>query len=258
MSMETVLITGASSGIGLELAKLFAADGAHLILVARRVDKLEALAADIRAHFPVPVDVVAADLSDPHAPDALVETLNQRGITVDVLVNNAGFGARGRIAELSLSRQMEMIQVNVTAATRLARLLVTGMLERRRGGILNVASIAAFQAGPFMGVYYATKAYLLSFSEALAEEVAGSGVTVSCLCPGPTVTEFGDVAGMTATPAFKYVAATAASVALAGYRGYRKGRVVVIPGCLNRVVTFIGRLVPRSAARRFAGALQKE
>ena len=244
MSMETVLITGASSGIGLELAKLFAADGAHLILVARRVDKLEALAADIRAHFPVPVDVVAADLSDPHAPDALV--------------NNAGFGARGRIAELSLSRQMEMIQVNVTAATRLARLLVTGMLERRRGGILNVASIAAFQAGPFMGVYYATKAYLLSFSEALAEEVAGSGVTVSCLCPGPTVTEFGDVAGMTATPAFKYVAATAASVALAGYRGYRKGRVVVIPGCLNRVVTFIGRLVPRSAARRFAGALQKE
>ena len=183
-----MLITGTSSGIGRELARQFAGDGADLVLIARNEDRLRELAGELTAESGVTVEVVPADLSLPGSPDQIVQTLAQRQIYVDVLVNNVGFGARGPVAEIGVGRQLEMIEVNVAALTRLTALLLPGMLERRRGGILNVASTAAFQPGPNSAVYYATKAYVLSFTEALAEEVRGSGVRVSCLALGPTDT----------------------------------------------------------------------
>ena len=175
MTHETVLITGASAGIGWELARQFAADKSNLVLVARRRERLEELAAQLRAQRGVDVHVVPADLGRADAPQTIVDQLTRDGLAIDVLVNNAGFGALGPVATLDRKRQMEMIQVNVTALTHLTRLLLPGMIERRRGGILNVASTAGFQPGPFMAVYYATKAYVISFSEALADELAASG-----------------------------------------------------------------------------------
>ena len=202
MAKETVLITGASSGIGLELARLFAADGSDLILVARREAELQSLADDMAASHGISARVMTEDLSDLSAPQRIVDRLATDELELDVLVNNAGFGLRGPAAELDLQRQLDMLQVNVTALTHLTRLLLPAMIARRRGGVLNVASTAAFQPGPHMAVYYATKAYVLSFSEALAEELGGTGVTVSCLAPGPTATEFADAADMRDTLLF--------------------------------------------------------
>ncbi|MCL2330293.1 MAG: SDR family oxidoreductase, partial [Phycisphaerae bacterium] len=195
-SQETVLVTGASAGIGLELAKLFAAAGARLVLVARRVAKLEELAIQWKQQYQVDVRVLAADLSKPQTPDEIVRTLADWQVDIDVLVNNAGFGMQGEFAKLDADRSIEMINVNISALTRLTRLMLSGMLERRRGGVLNVGSIAGFLPGPYMSVYYATKAYVISFSEALAEEVRDQGVTISCLAPGPTESEFASVAHM--------------------------------------------------------------
>ena len=169
MSVETVLVTGASSGIGLELARCFAADGCRLVLVSRKGNVLEELAAELRKAHKIQAQVFTADLAHPEAPTRLLAHLQSAGLKVDVLVNNAGFGAQGKFAELPLARQLDMLQVNITSLTHLTGLLLPGMIERRRGGILNVASTAAFQPGPGMAVYYATKAYVLSFSEALAE-----------------------------------------------------------------------------------------
>lgn len=254
---ETVLITGASAGIGVEFARLFAADGAALVLVARRVDRLETLAAELRNRNGSTVLVIAGDLSDPRYPGELCDKLQADGVTIDVLVNNAGFGARGDFADLDFKRQCDMVQVNVTAPTVLSRMLLPGMVARRRGGILNVASIAGFQPGPYMGVYYATKAFLLSFSEAIAEEVRGKGVTVSCLCPGPTITEFGQAAGMDSTIVFRHWAMTAEAVARIGYDGFRRGKAVVVPGLLNKISTLVVRVIPRSVVRRLVARIQK-
>jgi hypothetical protein len=256
MTQETALITGASAGTGWELARLFAAAQSNVVLVARRRERLEELAAELRAQHGVAVHVVAADLGRADARQAIVDQLTRDAVTIDVLVNNAGFGALGPVAELDLARQMEMIQVNVAALTHLTRLLLPGMIERRRGGILNVGSTAGFQAGPFMAVYYATKAYVISFSEALADEVASSGVTVSCLCPGPTVTEFAETAKMGHTLLFKLRPMTAQQVARAGYRGFRRGKLLVVPGWLNYLGSSGARLAPRSIARGIARRLQ--
>jgi short-subunit dehydrogenase len=256
MGQETVLITGASSGIGLELARLFARDGSALYLVARDVDKLASVADELRRESRASVRVMAKDLRGPDAQGEIVTEIEREGGQVDVLVNNAGFGALGTVANLDLDLQMEMIAVNVDAPTRLTRLLLPGMLERGRGGILNVASTAAFQAGPNMAVYYATKAYLLHFSEALAEEVRGRGVKVCCLCPGPTATHFAAGAGMEGTRLFRWGASSPQEVAKAGYRAYRQGRVLVVPGVRNQLGVFGVRLLPRSLARKMTGFLQ--
>jgi hypothetical protein len=258
MTAETALITGASAGIGWELARLFAADKSNLVLVARRRERLEELAAELRKQHGVEVRVVAADLGRTDAPQAIADSLTRDGATVDVLVNNAGFGALGPLAELDLQRQMEMVQVNVAALTHLTRLLLPKMIERRRGGILNVGSTAGFQAGPFMAVYYATKAYVLSFSEALADELASSGVSVSCLCPGPTLTEFAETARMAGALLFRLQTMTAQQVARAGYRGFRRGKLLVVPGWLNYLGSMGVRFVPRSIARGIARRLQWE
>jgi short-subunit dehydrogenase len=256
MSTETVLITGASAGIGRALARLFAAAKSNLVLVARRRERLEELADELRKQQGVEVRVVAADLGQADAPGAIVDRLTREGVTIDVLVNNAGFGALGPVAELDVTRQMEMIQVNVAALTHLTRLLLPSMIERRGGGVLNVASTAGFQPGPFMAVYYATKAYVLSFSEALADEVAASGVRVSCLCPGPTVTEFAETANVSDKPLFKLQTMTAEQVAEAGYRGFRRGKLLVVPGWINYLGSMSVRFVPRGVARAVARRLQ--
>ena len=255
---ETALITGASSGIGAELARCFARNGTDVVLLARRADALESLAHELEAAHPSTAHVLATDLSDAEAADRIADRLDDAEIAVDVLVNNAGFGARGRFAELGAQRQTDMIAVNVTALTGLSRRLLPGMLDRNRGGILNVASTAAFQPGPYMSVYYATKAYVLSFSEGLAEEVAGTGVTVSCLAPGPTDTAFADRAGMRDTTLFQLGATMdPAVVAQIGYDGFQEGHSVVIPGAVNRLMAFMTRFLPRSMARKIAAALQR-
>jgi hypothetical protein len=255
MSVETVLVTGASSGIGLELARCFAADGSRLVLVARKGNVLEALAAELRKTHKIQAQVITADLAHPESPARLLAHLLSAGLKVDVLVNNAGFGAQGKFAELPLARQLEMLQVNITSLTHLTGLLLPGMIERRRGGILNVASTAAFQPGPGMAVYYATKAYVLSFSEALAEELTGTGVTVTAVCPGPTATNFGAAANMRTLGLVQKVSMSAEVVARQGHRAYRNGKPVVINGFRNAFPAFLVRLSPRAAVRKIARRL---
>ncbi len=247
---ETVLVTGASSGIGLELARCFAADGSRLVLVARRRDRLDRLAAECRAAGSPEVVVLPADLARPEAPDDLFEACANRSLAVDVLVNNAGIGLHGPFATADERRTLDMLRINIEAVTRLARRFLPPMLQRRRGGLLNVASTAAFQPGPLLAVYYATKAYVLHWSEALSEETRGTGVTVSCLCPGPTHTEFVTGAGMENSRMFDRMAADAPGVARAGHRGFRRGRTIVIPGLSNRLGALGSKLAPRWVARR--------
>jgi uncharacterized protein len=241
----TVLITGASGGIGEQLARLFAAHGYDLVLVARGADKLQALSAELARAHGVEARVMAADLADPAAPERLFEALD--GVAIEALVNNAGFGARGAYAELDYEVEARMIQVNVTALAHLTRLFLPGMLARRNGKILNVASTAAYVPGPLMAVYYASKAFVLSFSEAIAEEVQGSGVTVTALVPGPTETNFAATAGNQDTPLFRTGAVmSAAAVAQVGFDGLMAGKRVAIAGVSNKLTVFSTRLAPRS------------
>jgi short-subunit dehydrogenase len=250
------VITGASSGIGAELARAFAARGYPLVLAARRHERLEALAGELGAAHGVRTEVMALDLEDRDAPQDLAEMLRDAGITVHTLVNNAGFGLRGTFATLPYERQLAMIDLNVAALTALSRLMLPGMIERRRGGILNVASTAAFQAGPSMAVYYATKAYVLSLSEALHEEAKPHGVTVTALCPGPTTSEFAATADVEKPKRFTRGVMPAADVARIGLDGYEAGRAVVVAGAANRVGAVGAQLLPRFLTRRLAGMLQ--
>ncbi len=252
---ETVLITGASSGIGLELAKFFAAEngpdgGSRLILVARNKPALESLAQELTTQYQAQVTVLPADLSLPGAPKKIFDQLQAASIHVDVLVNNAGFGAIGPFAELPMERQLEIVQVNIAALTALTRLFLPGMIRARRGGILNVGSVAGFVTGPGMAVYYATKAFVLSLSEALAAEVQGTGVRVSVLCPGPTATNFGKVAGAENARLFKGPSMTAEEVARQGHLDFRRGKVVAISGLQNKLMVQGIRFTPRWVLRR--------
>ena len=239
------LVTGASAGIGRELSGILAREGHDLVLVARREPELTALAAELKERYGADSRVITADLSKARATQTVVKELGPDA-QVDVLVNNAGFGGHGAFHDRPRDAELNQIAVNITALTDLTRLLVPGMVERRRGRILNVASTAAFQPGPFMAVYYATKAYVLSFSQALAEELAGTGVTVTTLCPGVTETEFQRVAGVEDVPLTKGpLAMTAHAVAEAAYKGMTRGRLLVIPGVHNKVGAQATRLAPR-------------
>jgi hypothetical protein len=246
----TVLITGASSGIGRALAHLFARDGYTLVLAARRATALEELATELSRQYQATVRVIAIDLADPVAAVRLHEQLQRERMAIDVLVNNAGVGAQGAFAALPLERQLQMIQLNVVALTALTRLLLPSMLERGRGGVLNVGSVAAFQPGPFMSVYFATKAYVVSFSEAIADELSGSGLRVSCLAPGPTATEFAAEAGAAELRVFQGDTMTVDEVARIGYEGWKQGKPLVIAGTRNRWRAFLVRLVPRAWVRK--------
>ena len=255
---QTALVTGASGGIGWELARAFAAGGYDLVLVARSGGKLEELAGELRDRHGAAVRVLAKDLTAAGAPDEIFQELESAGVAVDALVNNAGFATFGPFAETDLESEIEEIRLNVETPTHLTKRFLPGMLARRRGGVLNVASTAAFQPGPLMAVYYATKAYVLSFSEALAEELRGSGVTVTALCPGPTATGFQARAAMQDSGLFTgpLKVMDAAAVARAGYEGFRAGKRIVIPGLINKLGVQSVRVSPRALVARLVGAMQ--
>jgi short-subunit dehydrogenase len=243
---QTVLITGASGGIGYELAKLFARDHHNLVLVARSAARLDQVAAELQGQFGVTVKAVALDLAAAPAAQFLFDQLQRESIAVDVLVNNAGFGTLGEFASLPEQEILGQIALNIAALTHLTRLFLPPMLARRAGKIMNVASTAAFQPGPLMAVYYATKAYVLSFSEALANEVARSGVVVNCFCPGPTDTGFAKRAGTENSRLSKKIGAMdVETVARDGYRGLMDGRTVVISGARNWLVAKSVPFAPR-------------
>jgi uncharacterized protein len=248
--VETVLITGASSGIGLELAKCFAADGSRLILVARNQDALHALADELRLKYKVETIILSADLSLPEAPKQLVEKLAAQKLSVDVLVNNAGFGLHGEFREMSLQKQLEIIKVNVCALVELTGLILPEMLQRGAGGILNVGSVAGFIPGPYLAIYYASKAFVQSFSEALAEELDGTGVSMTVLCPGPTETNFNNVARGDKVRKLQSKKMSAEDVARIGYQAFRNKKVISITGFQNQFLVALARFLPRKTIRR--------
>jgi short-subunit dehydrogenase len=245
------LITGASAGLGAEFARQLSARGHRLVLVARRKERIEALAGELGN-----ARAVALDLSAQGSAAALMADIAANGETVDLLVNNAGFGLIGRFAELDAERLQQMIDLNVGTLTDLCRAAAPGMIERKSGAILNVASTAAFQPGPNMAVYFATKAFVLSLSEALHEELKPHGIKVSCLCPGPTRTEFGDVAGFGGNGLFDWVAMDAPRVVRLGLDGLDRNKAVVVAGALNKVGAASTRFAPRSLVRKIAGAIK--
>jgi uncharacterized protein len=250
--MPTVLITGASSGIGLELARVFARERYDLVLVARNQKRLEEIAQELKS---VRVQVLAKDLSRPEAPHVIFAAVPR----IDVLVNNAGFGVYGKFIETPLEDELNMLQVNMAALVALTKLYLPGMVAAGSGKVMNVASTAAFQAGPLMAVYYATKAFVLSFSEAIANELKGTGVTVTALCPGPTATGFQERGKMEDSGLVKgKKIMDARTVAEIGYRGLMAGQTIVITGFKNLALAFGVRFVPRAMAAQIARRLQEK
>ena len=257
-SKRTALVTGASAGLGKELASLLSKDGHDVVLVARSKSKLETLADDLAKTHGMKAHVVAADLSDPAAPAAIFEETKKRGIAVDILVNNAGFGTNGAFLDLDLDREVQMVEVNVSAIVKLTHHFARLMRERGFGRVMNIASTAGFQPGPFMATYYASKSFVVMFSEALAFELAGSGVTVTCYCPGATATEFASTAGNDKTRLFQRSGvAEAKDVALHAYRAMMRGQVLSVHGALNRIGVESVRFAPRALIRSIAAGLNK-
>jgi uncharacterized protein len=255
---QCALITGASSGIGYELAKLFARYGFDVVLVARSDLRLANLAMELQQQYGVRAIPLSKDLSIPGAAQSLYDQLREHGIIIDVLVNNAGFGAFGPFIQTDWEEECKMIEVNITLLTHLSKLFAGDMVKRKRGKILNVASVAAFQPGPLMAVYYATKAYVLSFSEALSNELHGTGVTVSCLCPGPTETEFHKRADMTPSKLVNSnVMMDVETVARIGFRGLMRRKRLIIPGMRNKLLVQAQRFLPRRLITAFIRKVQE-
>jgi len=248
---KVALVTGASAGLGVDFARQLSKRGHPLVLAARRKDRLQALAKELGN-----ARVIAIDLSKKDAAAKLMADLQAKGEIVDLLVNNAGFGLIGRFAELDAGREREMIDLNVGTLTDLCRAVAPGMIDRKSGGIINVASTAAFQPGPKMAVYFATKAFVLSLTEALHEELKPHGVKVSALCPGPTRTEFGEVAGIGTLGQFERLSMDAEPVVRAGIEGLGRNQAVVIPGTINKAGAWSTRFAPRSVVRKIAGSLK--
>lgn len=255
---ETALVTGASSGIGLELARLLAQDGYDLVLLARRREKLAQIATELEGPHAIRATVLPCDLSRSEAPDQVFEALQADSTVVDVLINNAGFGLYGHFVGVDVVAMRDLLQVNIAALTHLTRRFLPGMVERGAGHVLNVASLAAFMPGPMMAVYHASKAYVLRLSAALAEELRGSGVTVTALCPGYVRTGFEDRSGlrMDEVRLSRLGVMDAATVARAGYRGMLRGKRVVVPGVLSKLLALGSKLGPRSLVTRVAHWLQ--
>jgi short-subunit dehydrogenase len=257
-SGQTALVTGASAGIGIDLAECFAKDGYDLIITARTETALKAVGERIANLHRVKVTAIPSDLGAIGAGAKLAAEIAQRGLGVDVLVNNAGFGHAGGFAWEPIEPQLGMIDLNVRALTELTHIYWKGMLDKERGGVLNVASTAAFQPGPLMAVYYASKAYVLSFSEALWEEARGTGVHVSCLCPGPTVSKFRERAGTGKTRLGKTMAVMPSMpVAEEGYQGFVQNKRVVITGGRNKLLVGATRMLPRVAVLRTVRRMQE-
>lgn len=254
---QTALITGASSGIGAALARLFAENGYDLAIVARSETTLQELADELSRRHGLNVTVIPLDLSVAGAADQLVAAIERQALQIDVLVNNAGFATYGLFAEIDAKVEQEMMQVNMVTLTLLTKLLLPGMIQRRQGKILNVASTAAFQPGPLMAVYYASKAYVLSFSEALAEELRSTGVSVTALCPGPTRSGFQERARMQDSRLVQGEIMDVQTVAQAGYSAPMSKKRIVIPGRQNQLLAFATRLLPRSLVTRLTRQAQE-
>lgn len=251
---KTAIITGASSGLGLEFVKLFAKDGYNLVVIARNEEKL----LEIKQSYPnITVTVIPKDLSKPDAINEVIQEMNAQNIKVDVLVNNAGFGLLGSFESLSIEQQLNMIQLNISSLTELTYRLLPDLRMSKSGKILNVASTAAFQPGPNMAVYYATKAFVLSFSEALAEELIDDAITVTTLCPGATKTNFSSVANVENTKMFSN-AMSSEVVAEQGYHSLMQGKRVVITGGFNKVGAMAAKFLPRKTAAKIAKLVMKE
>lgn len=248
MSRPLALITGGNTGIGLELSRLFAADGYDLVIVARDEKRLAEAKSELETKYGNKVDTLSADLSNPDAPAEIAAALGGRLDELSALVNNAGFGTSGAFADTKLETELSVIQVNISALVHLTRLVVPGMIKRKAGHILNVGSTAGFQPGPGMSIYYASKAFVNSFSIALNAEFEDKGVKVSCLCPGPVETNFGARAGNSASKLFKQRAAivSAADVAKSGYQAMKSNKPWVVPGVFNKIAIASQRLVPKS------------
>ena len=255
--MAVALVTGGSSGIGRELARLLAADGHTLILVARSRERLEGVASELGGEYRVPVHVVPDDLSDSRSPRRIADAIRALGLTPDFLVNNAGFGMLGVFAQQDEAQLSGMVQVNMASLVMLTRLLLPDMIARGSGRIMNVASVAGFMPGPLMAVYYATTAFVISFSEALDSELRGTGVSVTCLCPGPTRTEFQKRSGMHRLNFFKGpFSMDVGPVARKGYAAMMRGRTLVLPGIANRMLPVVLRFIPRSVVPRLVYSIQ--
>ena len=250
------LITGASAGLGWEFAKLFAADGHNLILVARRRDRMEALAEEIRKQYPVEILILDLDLEKHEVPSEIQRRVKQAGYTVTHLVNNAGFGQLGEFSADTLQRNLAMIELNVRALVELTGLFLPEMIERNEGHVLNLGSTAGFQPGPYMATYYASKAFVNSWSEALSYELRKTNVKITLSCPGATLTEFGDVSGAAAKPLFFKMAASAPVIARQAYRAMKNGRRRVIHGAINRTLAAGASALPNSWALRVVNVLQ--
>lgn len=258
---KSVLITGATTGIGYELAKLFAKDKFDIIIIARNEVKLKETAEELQKEFNVNVKFISKDLSDRNSAKEIYNKLKDENISPDVLVNNAGFGSHGAFSESDPDNDIDMINLNITSLVTLNRLFLNDMLKKNSGRIMNVASTAAFQPGPYMAVYYATKAFVLSFSEAVSEELSGTNVTVSCLCPGPTETEFQYRAGIKETKMMNrrsFTVMTAEEVAKTGYKKMMKGKRIIIPGFTNKAGVLFVKLFPRKIISKITRSLNSK
>lgn len=257
--MKTALITGASSGIGYELARLFAENHTHLVLVARNETKLNQLAGELTQTFKINCTVITKDLSDPASAKEIYAICLAKELSIDFLVNNAGFGDYGFFHESNWKKQQDMINVNITSLTHLTHLFLPQMVKRKFGRIMNVASMAAFEPGPLMSVYYASKGYVLSFSEALSNELQDKGITVTVLCPGPTESDFANKADLGKSKLFKRgKIASAAEVAAYGYKAMMAGKVIAIHGLLNSIIANTLRVMPKSLVRKMVRSIQEK
>jgi short-subunit dehydrogenase len=254
---KTVLITGGSSGIGFELAKIFGKNGYSLFLVAQDLEKLKKSATELK-NYNYNVQLMSIDLSDPTSPTKIYDQLCKENVQVDILVNNAGFATYGLFTETDLAKELSELQVNIVTLTSLTKLFARDMVKRRKGKILNVASTAAFAPGPLMAVYYASKSYVLSFSEALNEELNGTGVHVSALCPGPTDTGFVARGGLQISKLFQEKNMSSAFVAKIAYEGLMKNKVIIIPGVQNKLMVQGIRFAPRSLVTKIIKNIQEK
>lgn len=255
---KTALITGASGGIGKEFARIYASQGYDLVLVARHEDALDKVASELQNAFNVRTFPIATDLSLPYAAEALHDSLSEIGISIHVLINSAGFGDYGKLSNQSLEKQLDMIAVNVTSLTQLTYYYLLDMLDQGEGKILNLASLAAFEPGPYFSVYFATKAYVLSFTEALSEELRETPISVMALCPGATETGYEHRAHAETSGMFKNTKVMKPdTVALYGFESLEKKKVVAIPGLMNKIAYFMLKLAPRKLTRKTMAKILK-
>lgn len=255
-SRSHVLITGATAGIGYEIARLFAIDGYNLILIARDKDRLAKVKEQLEI-YNINVDILSVDLSVDKACEKVFTFVDEKNLTVDILINNAGIGSFGEFTSISMEKELELIDVNVRAVTELTKHFLYKMVGNEEGAILNVSSTAAFCAGPKMAAYYASKAFVLNLTEALNEEVKGNGVKVCCLCPGAVNTEFQNKAGIRKSESAKKNVMSPKKVAEIAYRDLKKGKVIIIPGFKNKLIVNINKFLPRSISRRIILKMNK-